>query len=103
MHYGQRGIFIGHAVKPVADVARATWEFAVFLTGWGPLDEVQTAQFYMGSGWGRRIFTATPDSRGQVGIVVKAFNGFLVLAQVTLSDGTTFFSTTTAISLLESP
>jgi prokaryotic YEATS domain len=88
VHFSQRGLFLGHAVKPMASTPRTTWEFAVFVTGWGSLDEIDKAEFYMGSGWGRQIFNATPDGRGQVGIVVKAFNEFLVLARVTLKDGT---------------
>jgi hypothetical protein len=63
------------------------FEFAVFLTGWGPIEDVERAEFYMGSAWGRRIFTATPDPQGHVGIVVRAYNGFLVLARVTFFDG----------------
>jgi hypothetical protein len=48
---------------------------------------VDRAEFYMGPGWGRRIFTATPDERGQIGLVVRAYNHFLVLARVWFADG----------------
>jgi hypothetical protein len=81
-----RGIFVGHDVNPVQQEP-GRWEFAVFLTGSGPLDQVDYAEFYMGPGWGRRIFTAVPDERGQTGIVVRAYNHFLVLASVRFVDG----------------
>lgn len=90
VHGQQLGLFLGHVVSPDPRQDHV-WEVAIFVTGWGPVDEVKKAEFYFGSAWGRRILESVPDDDGKVGIVVRANNGFVALCKVTLSDGREVF------------
>jgi hypothetical protein len=90
VYLSQRFIFLGHIVRPSGH-RRLPFEVAIFLTGDGDLTVVARARFYLGPAWRSKIFEAELDANGRLGIVTKANNGFLVLCELLLHDGSKLF------------
>jgi hypothetical protein len=63
---------------------------AVFLTGWKGygIEYVAGARFYLGPAWRSKIFDATRDAEGRLGIVTQSHDAFLAFCEVTFNDGT---------------
>jgi hypothetical protein len=90
VYFSQQGVFLGHiAHRRPPDGRRPEYEVAIFLTGSDDAWKAQRATFYFGSGWRSRFFTARPDESGRLGVVVRAYAGFLALCEVVLEDGST--------------
>lgn len=86
VYFTQRGVFLGHVARPRPD---GSYRVAIFLTGSPNVRDAQHAEFYFGSGWRSKIFQASPDNSGRLGVVVLANDGFLALCRVTFRDGST--------------
>jgi hypothetical protein len=93
----RRFLHLVHVIEPSRD-PRQKYDVVIYLfrhekrNGGSPfgLDDVVSADFYLGSGWGNRVFTCKNDgSGGFVGIKVAAYGTFLCMCRVTFKDGAT--------------
>lgn len=54
------------------------------------LNDVEMAEFYLGSAWRDRVFTCSrEESGGYIGIKVSAYGTFMCLCRITFTDGQT--------------
>jgi hypothetical protein len=85
----QHGIFLAHLLSP-ATRPNQRYRAAIFVVGHKtPIkrDMVRSATMYFGPAWGSKVFQASWSDDGRLGVVTEAHGPFLVLCEVTLTDG----------------
>ena len=85
-----RGIFLAHVIEPSREKGQL-YDVFIYLIGHKSrtLEDVESAEFFLGSYWGNEIFRETRKN-GLLGMSTSAYGPFLCLCRVTLKDGSQF-------------
>jgi hypothetical protein len=91
-----RNVFLAHVLSP-SDVKGQKYEIYTFLVGHRrakqgypeDLSDVVKAEFYLGGGWGRRVFEIVRRPGRDIGLRTHAYGPVLCLCRIHFEDGHT--------------
>ncbi|MDH4462058.1 MAG: DUF4062 domain-containing protein [Flectobacillus sp.] len=82
-----RGIFIAHVIKPSTEKGQL-YDVFIYLYRHKSDDfsDVKYAEFFLGPYWNNKVFEATEEKKGFIGISTSAYGTFLCTCKVTFQD-----------------
>jgi hypothetical protein len=94
LHEASRNVFLAHVLSP-SNVAGQKFEINTFLVGHRrakrgypeDLSDVVRAEFYLGGGWGRRVFDIARVPGRDIGLRTHAYGPVLCLCRLHFDDG----------------
>mgnify|MGYP000930177384 FL=1 len=96
LHEVSRNVFLSHVLSP-SKVEGQKYEINIFLVGHRrarrgypeDLSDVVRAEFYLGGGWGRRVFDIPSVPGRDIGLRTHAYGPVLCLCRIHFDDGHT--------------
>jgi len=87
IYKNNRGIFLAHVLEPSAKKEQE-YDIFIYLVRHkvNVFNDIETAHFYLGSYWDRRVFKASIN-KGKIGMKTSAFGPFLCTCHVKMKDG----------------